>query len=211
MSLDTSFESSVREFFDDFVENVVAGLVAVDADEEAEVAVVHDDWEGFLAELLEAVAEGGDVLIVLAGAAIAEHLGGLPAVLDVGFGDIEEDDGFDWVTTGLGSSYHGIFLAGPAADRGKNERIIMQIVARKIGQDPFIKDVGRNEIALVGEVLAGFGFFGPDDEARGEEFGAEGFGEADALSVFAGHREAEDVDGAGADPRFDRVDFAFHI
>ena len=52
-------------------------------------------------------------------------------------------------------------------------------------------------------MLVGFLFHGADDEARGEKFSAESFGKADALGVFAGHREAEDVDGARAEPGFD--------
>ena len=83
------FGSYGSEFVDDFIENIIAGLVAVDTDEEAEIAIVEDDGEGLLAELLEAVAESDDVLIVFAGAAVAEGLGGLPAVFDVGFGDVE--------------------------------------------------------------------------------------------------------------------------
>ena len=47
---------------------------------------------------------------------------------------------------------------------------------------------------MVGIAFVDFGFFGADDDAGGKKFGAKSFGEAKALSVFAGHRESEDVD-----------------
>ena len=43
-----------------------------------------------------------------------------------------------------------------------------------------------------------------DDEPRGEELAAEGFGELDTDGVFAGHGEAENVDRARAEPVFEK-------
>lgn len=211
MSLDTRFERFGGKFVDDFGKDGVAGLVAIDADEEAEGTVVEENRESLGAEFVEAVAERLEVLVVLAGAAVTEGFGGLPAELNVGFGDIEKDDGLNLVAGFAGGCHNGVLFAGPAPDGREDEGVIFEIVAGEVGKDPLIENVGGDEVALIREVLAGLELFGADDEARREEFGAEGFGEADTLSVFAGHRETENVDRAGAKPRFDRVDFIFHI
>ena len=60
--------------------------------------------------------ESEDILIVFAVAAVADDFGSLPAVFDVGFGDIEENDGFDGVAGGGGGIDDGVFFAGPAAN-----------------------------------------------------------------------------------------------
>ena len=60
-------------------------------------------------------------------------------------------------------------------------------------------------------MLASFGFFGANNQTRGEELGSEKLGELDTLSVFPGHWESEDIDRTGAEPRFDRIDLIFHV
>ena len=42
-----------------------------------------------------------------------------------------------------------------------------------------------------------------ENHAGGEEFAVEGFGEFDADGVFAGQRQAENIDATGAEPIFD--------
>ena len=59
------------ELVDNFIKDGFAGLVAIDTDEEAEVSVMEDDGKGLFAEFVETSAEGGDVLVVFAGAAVA--------------------------------------------------------------------------------------------------------------------------------------------
>ena len=73
---------------DDFFVNVFAGLVAVDVYEEVQSSIVLKYWEGFGAKFIKAGAEGFDVLVVLAVAAITENFSGLETSFDVGFGDI---------------------------------------------------------------------------------------------------------------------------
>lgn len=118
--------------------------------------------------------------------------------------------GFD-VMTGAGSGVHDfVFLAGPTADGREDERIFEKVWAFEIGQNPFVEDIGRNKGARVGEVLMSFFFHGTDNDARGKEFSAEGFGEFDALSVFAGHRQTENIYRAGAEPLFDCFKLIVH-
>lgn len=128
-----------------------------------------------------------EVSVVLAFAAVLEDFRFLKTLFDVGFADVEYDDSFDFVTCASGDGHDLVFLALPASDRGKNEGVFEEVASFEIGQDPFVEDVGRDEIAGMGIVLFGFGLHGTDDHARGEEFGIESFGESDALSVFAGH------------------------
>ena len=118
-------------------------------------------------------------------------------------GDVEEDDGLDLMTGFSGDGHDFVFFARPTADGREDEWVRLQIFALEIREDPFVKDVGGNESAAAGVVGADFGFFCTDDEAGGKEFGAEGFGEADALGVFAGHWQTENVDGASAEPFLD--------
>lgn len=171
MNLDTRFKSSGGEFVNDFVEYGIARLVAIDADEQAQITIVHDDGKGLLAEFLEAITEGGEILVVFAGATIAEGLGGLPTCLYVSFRDVEEDDGFDLVAAGFCGVHHGVFFADPAADGREDKWKADEVIARKIGQDPLIENIGRDEIALVGEMLMSLGLFGTDNEARRKEPG----------------------------------------
>ena len=56
----------------------------------------------------------------------------------------------------------------------------------------------------------GFGFFGANNNAGGEEFGAKHSGEAFALSVFAGHWQTKNIDRAGAKPLFDCRNLSIH-
>ncbi len=80
----------------------------------------------------------------------------------------------------------------------------------KIWQNPFVENVGGNEGAVFGVVLFVLLLHSADDDARRKEFGIESFGELDALGVFAGHWESEDIDTAGTEPCFDGGDFVFH-
>lgn len=52
-------EDEIVEFVDDFIKNGVAGLVAVDGDQEIQGAVMLDDRHGFGAEFFEAGVENG--------------------------------------------------------------------------------------------------------------------------------------------------------
>ena len=73
---------------DDFFVNVFAGLVAVDVYEEVQSPIVLKYWEGFGAKFIKASAEGLNVLVVLAVAAVAEDFSGFKTSFDVSFGDI---------------------------------------------------------------------------------------------------------------------------
>lgn len=199
------------EFVDDFVKNAFAELVAVDVDEEVESFVILEDGCGFGAEFLEAGLENLEVFVVKAVAAVVENFGLVEAAGDVGFGDVEDDGGFDFVAGAGGDGNDLVFLAVPAADGGEDEGVFAEVFAFKVRQNPFVEDVGGDEGAFFGEVLAGLLLHGADNHAGGEEFGAEGFGELDALSVFAGHGEAENVDRAGAEPVFDGFEFVCFV
>ena len=60
-------------------------------------------------------------------------------------------------------------------------------------------------------IVVGFFFHSTNNHARREKFGVKSFGEADALSVFAGHWEAKNIDTASAEPLFDCCEFFFHV
>lgn len=124
--------------------------------------------DGFGAKFFDAGAESGEFLVVFTVATVAESFGSVPTILDIGFGNIEEQDGFDFVARLFGGGHNGIFFAGPAADRGKNQGDVCKVLAIKIGQNPFEKGVGGDKIALTSEVAMEFSFFSADNDAGGE-------------------------------------------
>ena len=110
-----------------------------------------------------------------------------------------------------GSGHHGIFLTRPATNGREDEGVFEEVFSFKVGEDPFVEYVGGDKSAVFGIIFMKLLFLGTDDEAGGEKFGIESAGEADALSVFAGHRETKNVDGAGTEPGFDGCKFVVHI
>lgn len=70
MSLGERLGGFSVKFFDDFIKNLVAGLIAVDFDEQAEFIIVLEDGSGFLAELFEPSFESFEVFVVEAVAAV---------------------------------------------------------------------------------------------------------------------------------------------
>ena len=111
MNLGKRFGSFVVKFGNDFVKNIFARIIAIDFDEEAEIVVVLNDWHGLLAEFPEAVFEDIEIFIVEAVATIIQSFGGFKTPFDIGFGDIEENDGFDFVATAGGDRHNLIFFA----------------------------------------------------------------------------------------------------
>lgn len=81
---------------------------------------MSEDWECLGAEFCKSGTKSPDVVIVFALATIVESLGGFEAGFDIGFGNVEPDDGFDFVTSVCGGIHNGSFFAGPTADGGKN-------------------------------------------------------------------------------------------
>lgn len=79
-----------------------------------------EDGEGLLAEFLETGLEDDEILVVVAVATVVEDFGGLKAFLDICFGDIEDDYGFNFVIGFGGSGHDFVLFAGPATDRGQN-------------------------------------------------------------------------------------------
>ena len=154
------------KFCDDFGGDGIAGLVAIYGDEEAEVTVVSDDGEGFVAEFGEAVTKDLHVAIVGAGATVAENLGGFEARFDIGFGNVQNDDSLDVVAGGGSGKQNLVFFARPTSDRREDKWGVLEVGLTKIGKHPFVKNIGRNEVATAREVLAKFGFFFSDDVAR---------------------------------------------
>lgn len=128
--------------------------------------------EGFSTEFGEAGVEGFDVLVILAVAAITENFSGLETSFDVGFGDIQKHYGLDFVVGVFCGVHHGVFFAEPATDGREDKRLFGELGFFKVGQDPFVKDVGRDEGAVVGIALVDFGFFFTNDDAGREKFGA---------------------------------------
>ncbi len=88
--------------------------------------------------------------------------------------------------------------------------MVVKIFSFEIRKDPFVKNISRNEVALAREVLFSFLFHGADNHTGGEKFGIQCFGELNALGVFAGHWQTENIDTAGAKPFFNCGDFVFH-
>lgn len=75
-----------------------------------------ENRESFGAEFLQAVFENLETFVVFALTAVVQGLGGVKTVFDIGFGDVEQNGGFDFVA-GAGSNRHDlIFFAGPTAD-----------------------------------------------------------------------------------------------
>ena len=68
--------------------------------------------------------------------------------------------------------HHGVFFAEPATDGGKDERLLGELGFFKVGQNPFVKDVGWDEGAVVRITFVDFGFLFTDDDAGREKFGA---------------------------------------
>lgn len=130
-----------------------------------------EDGKSFLVEFLEAGLENGEIFVVFAGAAVIENFGFLETTFNIGFGDIEDDGGFDFVAGTCGDRHDLVFFAVPAADGGKNEGVFEKVRAFKIGKDPFIEEIGGDEGTLSGVVFFEFGFHVADNHARGNEFG----------------------------------------
>ncbi len=125
-------DSEIIEFVDDFGVDGVARLVAVDVNEKAEGFVVLHDWESFGAKFFKASVESFEIFVVAAVATIAESFGGDPAILDIGLGDIQEENGFDWMSGG-GSRFHDfIFFSRPAANGRKDERDGSDVLAGEV-------------------------------------------------------------------------------
>lgn len=182
------------------------GAVGVggDLNEEAERFVVVQNGNGFFVELADATVEDLGLGVVWARAPIAEQRRGFEAVEDVLFRELEENGEFDGVMGSLGGGEDGIFFAGPPTDGGKNEGERSDVGAGKIGEDVEIEEVGRGERARGGEILVRDLLDFAENEAGGEKLRAEELGEFDADGILAAHREAEDVDTAGAEPGFDK-------
>lgn len=107
------------KFIDDFRENSVAGLISINFNEKTKRSIALEDWESFGTELLEASLENLKILVILAVAAIIENFGFMEAFFNIGFGNIENDGGFDFMTGAGGDGHDLIFFAGPAANRGE--------------------------------------------------------------------------------------------
>ncbi len=178
-------------------------MVAVDGDEKIETAVVFQNGHGFRAKFFNAPAKCVDASVVFAIATIADSFGGIEASLDISLGDVEENGGFDSVAGGGGGVYDGEFFAFPAADAAENEREMSEIFALKVWQNPFVESVAGDQGAGIGEADVVGLLAGAHDHAGGEKFGAERFGKADALGVFAGHGQTKNVDRTSAEPLFD--------
>ena len=123
------------EFLDDFGENGFFGLVGVDGDEQPEVVVDADDGHGFGAEFLDTSAKNFRIAVVGAAAAVLQDLDLFPAGEDIGFGNVEQEDGFDFVTGGLGRGYDGLLFAAPAADGAKYEWKRSKVFSAEIRQN----------------------------------------------------------------------------
>lgn len=133
MNLGVRLRSFGIKFFDDFVENCFTGLVAIDFDKKAKGIVMLKNWEGFVMEFFESGVEGFEIFVVGTFTAVVEDLRSVETLFDIGFTDIEDDDGFDFMTTTRSNGHDLIFFTLPAANRGKNERIIKKIVTFEVG------------------------------------------------------------------------------
>lgn len=127
------------KFVDELVKNSFASLMSVDFDKEIEVVVIFNNRKGFFAEFLETGVESGEILVVLARAAIVDGFGGFEATFDIGFGDVEDNGGFNVVVGLSGSGDNRIFFAVPATDRRKDEGVFGEIGTFKIGKDPVVE------------------------------------------------------------------------
>ena len=70
MNLGLRFDGFLVKFFDDFVCDGIARLVAINFDEKTERLVMFEDGESFFAELLKAVLKNFKILVVAAVAAV---------------------------------------------------------------------------------------------------------------------------------------------
>lgn len=123
------------------------------------------DWDGFLAEFLEAGMENVEIFVVLAFASILQDFGFFEAVLDICFANIQDDGGFDFVSSAGSYGHYLVFFTLPATDGRKDERIMKEVFALKIGENPFVEQVGGDKVAATGEILAGFFFHSTDNHA----------------------------------------------
>lgn len=171
---------------------------------------MNDNWKSFGAEFFEALFENGAILVVKAIAAVMSDLSGVKTRSDVGLGDIQNDNRFNRMTGLVRGFNDDVFFAGPAANGGKNQGRVTQVLASEIGEDGVVKDLRWGKFAVAGVVLMFRLFHRTNNHSRREKTGAERFGEFNSLSVFAAHGEAEDVDRAGAEPVFDAREFFVH-
>ncbi len=104
------------EFVDNFGKNIVAELVAVYFDKETKGLVMLENRESFGAEFLQAVFENLETFVVFALATVVQSLGGVKTVFNIGFGDVKQNSGFDFVTGAGGNRHDLIFFAGPTTD-----------------------------------------------------------------------------------------------
>lgn len=88
MSLDGILQRFGIKFFDDFVENSFARLVAINADEQTELLVMLQDWHSLGTKFFKARAEDFNVFVVGAIAAIVQSFGGFESGFCVGLGNI---------------------------------------------------------------------------------------------------------------------------
>ena len=56
-----------------------------------------EDGEGLLAEFLETGLEDNEIFVVVAVTTVVENFGGVETFFDIGFGDIKNDNSFDFV------------------------------------------------------------------------------------------------------------------
>ncbi len=64
--------------------------------------------------------EGLKVFVIGAIATVVEDFGGVEAFLNIGFANIKDDDGFDFVTGARGDRHNLVFFTLPAADGREN-------------------------------------------------------------------------------------------
>ena len=107
----------------------------------------------------------------------------------------------------FGASHNLIFFPAPAANRREDERERLELGRVEDGEDPIVKNIGFDKLAMGGELLA-FGLFPlADDGARGKELSPEGLSEFSPDRILAGHGETEEIDRADAEPRFEGGEF----
>ena len=120
MNLGKRFGSFFVKFFDELVKDGVAGLVAVDFDEKPQGFIVLDDWHGFFTKFFDAGFKDVDIDIVFAFATVVELFCGFETLFDVGFGDVQNNNGFNFVSSAGGDGHDLVFFAFPATDRREN-------------------------------------------------------------------------------------------
>ncbi len=120
MNLEMKLKSFSVKFFDDLVENGIAGLIAVDFDQESERAIVLNNWESFFAEFFETIMKNFQIFIISALATVIEDFSFVEAFLDVSFGNIEDNCSFNFMAGASGNGHDLVFFAIPTTDRRKN-------------------------------------------------------------------------------------------